>query len=547
MPYRSPRRVPASPAAVQRGSRERPTRQGLTEAAVPIIAGLICVAAHFAFARIGYAIADEGYLFLNTLRTLGGLIPVADMESYDPGRYYWSAAWMSLLGSPNLTGLRVSIGLLLGLALGVTTWVQRHALGTRLQILPWVAVILLWLGPRHKGYEVAVSLLAVSVGYLVLVAGPRQAFAAGAFVGLAGIFGRNHGFYTGMQVGILLLVSCRIHCVSIAKILVPFLGGVVTGYAPEWLLLLFKQGFLEKFNNLNEVLLAHGATNLPLPVPWPWQVAWSAPVTFSTILRFSTGLGFMLIPFVILLSGVCLIESVARTPRAWSRPDLLLLSATVAAPFYGHHAFSRADLFHLAQGIHPTLIAASCLIHAHLRRKWQLVRYGLIGWVSIATLGALGIQPAFAWLYPGRSSYVPVEIQGERIEIIQSDAELIARVTRGLRAAGGLEPGTRVLIAPHWPGLYPVLGQECPTYSSYFIFPEILAVQKQMVGEIESNHVTHVLLGDTTIDGRNELRFANTNALLMRHIERNYTRLPDQSPQFSIWVRTARFDDSAVR
>ncbi len=503
------------------------------------------MAAYAGLARVGYSLSDEGYLLLGTLKIPQGQTPIADIQSYDPGRYYWSAGWMSLLGRPDLTGLRTSIGVLLGLALGATTWMLRHSLGKPGWTVVWVALLLLWMVPRHKGYDIAISLLSVSFGYLLLVRGPRTAFAAGAFVGLAGFFGRNHGLYTGLQLGLVLLVACRMRSVPIAGRAAVFLAGVLTGYSPEWLLFLVKEGFWQKSQNLNELLLAPGAASLRLPVPWPWEVEWSTPVTPHMFFRFATGVGFVLIPSVLLLAGVFLIKATRRI-GPWSRADLLLLSATSAAVFYGHHAFSRADLSHLAQGIHPILIAAPCLLHAQMAGGWRLARFTLITGVSLASAAVLVLQPAF-WLSGASSSFVPVRVLGERIQIDASTASLIARVSNALNGAGAVGPDARVLIAPHWPGLYPALNLQCPTYNFYFVFPETVAIQKQMIREMESSRVTHVVLSDTTIDGREELRFPNTQTLLMRHIERNYTTLADQGAPFSIWTRTSAFRDDSSR
>ena len=97
---------------------------------IVVIGGLYLYEGH-----IGLDVADEGWLWYGAWRTLLGEVPFRDFDSYDPGRYYWAAAWLALLGN-DLLVLRLS-----GAVLHAAALLTAMALLRRVTRNPWLLAV----------------------------------------------------------------------------------------------------------------------------------------------------------------------------------------------------------------------------------------------------------------------------------------------------------------------------------------------------------------------------------------------------------------------
>lgn len=104
----------------------------------------------------GLNLGDEGYLWHNAQRTLEGGVPIRDFRSYDPGRYYWSALWFAWLG-PGLSSLRISLAAFQFLGLFAALLAIRRAIRSWQGLILSSIVILLWMYPRHKIFEISLQ------------------------------------------------------------------------------------------------------------------------------------------------------------------------------------------------------------------------------------------------------------------------------------------------------------------------------------------------------------------------------------------------------
>lgn len=464
-------------------------------------------------------LADEGFFWYGTLQTAAGEVPIRDFQSYDPGRYYWTAGWSFLLGS-GIIGLRASVAIFqfLGLTFGLAVFRKRINSWWILSVVG--ALLLLWMYPRHKIFEHSISMAAVYFAVL-LIENPtiRRHFAVGIFVGLMAFFGRNHGFYGFISFSLLIFyLFIKTGASHFFKKTGAWVVGIVVGYSPMLLMFILIPDFFEKFMHSILFLFRIKGTNLPLPVPWPWTVNFSQMNIIASVNSIFSGTFFLLLPVFYITSGVYLLKS--------KRNLIVRNTAFVASIFVGicymHYVFSRADIAHLSQGIHPFLIGLLSFPFL-LNYKFKKVFFrALLAVVLIMSLFSVGmVQPYFQKANASQGMFVKMEVLDDKIWEHRCTADLINCVKK-INEQHVL-PGEELLIAPSWPGFYPILQRKSPLWDIYFLFPETRERQIQMISNLREKNVNWVISGDIARDGRDDLRFRNTHKIVWHHFNNDFT------------------------
>ena len=467
---------------------------------------------------IGLNLADEGYLWYGAVHTAAGKVPLKDFQSYDPGRYYWVAAWTYLLGN-GIMAVRYSAGIFAAIGLTFGLLAARRAVSSYWQLLLVGVLLLVWIYPRHKFVEPAMAMSAVFFG-IRLIEKPSllRHFSAGAFVGIAAFFGRNHGLYGFLAYTLLILfIFFQEDHGGLIKRYFVFLSGVITGYSPMLIMMLCVPGFLDKLLESITLLFKWGHTNLPLPVPWPWSVDYTSLTLLQGSSKFLTGVFFLLMPVFLLFSfaGQLII-------RENMQKRALLISSTLVGIFYMHYAFSRADFGHLSQGFHPFLLGIISLPSSFGVGGRKTVLPAIIAGILLMTyFTAAMASPYFDRQRAPEAGFVQVEVLRDNLWLPKRQAQEIDNIK--LIVAEKVKPDEGLLIAPHWPAMYSLLNRESPLWEIYFVIPAPEELQLTEILALKKKNVRWAIIGDVRLDGRDDLRFRNTHNLVWQYLMAEFT------------------------
>lgn len=510
-------------------------RDGRSGASWILALGMLLIAALVAFATFmaerhwGFGLADESYLWYGAQRLLQGEVPLRDFMSYDIGRYLLAAAWMGLERDDGILALRDLLGLVtiggvtLGCALVMRSWEWRPRL-----LLPLVMVALLftlWMGPRHKVFDVAASIvLTAGICWMLTRPDAWRLFGMGALSGLLAVLGRNHGVYAVVACALALLwLARRGSLPSWRRALAMFLAGLVAGYAPVWIGMLVIPGFASAMWLSVRLMFYEGSTNLPLPIPWPWKVLAAAHFDIGSLLA-----GCLLLGMLVFDAAGLVLLWWRRRDATWSP---LLVAAICCSIPYTHFAFSRADISHLSQGVMPMLIG---LLACGDGSRWCTLRR----WLVPAALLALSLPPALrlhprydAWMYGGHWQRRSVGADPLMLSPEDADAvDVLMQLHASRRTAGP------VLVAPLWPGAYPLYAQRSPVWEIYPLAPRPASLQKQEIARLRAAGISMAIVLDVALDGRQILRYRNSHALIFDYLQRCLTQRPPMASNRQLLV-----------
>lgn len=467
----------------------------------------------------GFSLWDEGFLWYGIQRVLQGEVPIRDFMAYDPGRYYWVAVLVSVIGDSGIMSVRATVAVFQGLGLFVGLFVisrsRRRNGSCDMAFIFLIAITLAaWMFPRHKIFDLSISIMSIGVlTWLVIHPVAKRYFIAGAWIGLITVFGRNHGLYGALGgLGVIAWLSIKEQSnISLMKALVLWGGGVVIGFSPIIFMALIVPGFGFAFLESVRFLFEYKSTNLPLPIPWPWKVNFSIEPFGEALRGLLIGLFFL---GTVIFAFVSIIWVVYRRFAGKSTPPVLVASAFLAAP-YAHYAFSRADIGHLAHGVFPLLIGTFVLLSRLSERlKWPLALL-----LCMSSLWAL--HP----LHPGVYCFVskecvPVIISGSKLEVDLGTAQDISLLKK---LADEFAPNSQSFIAtPFLPGAYALLERRSPMWEIYALFPRSESFESREIERIKASDPRFVLVVDYALDGRDELRFKNTHPKTHQYIINNF-------------------------
>ena len=481
--------------------------------------------------HVGFSLWDEGYLWYGAQRVLAGEVPVRDFGAYDPGRYYWSAGLMALWGDAGIMALRASVAVFqaLGLWVGIALLVRHSA---RRDLVLWLLAAItlaVWMFPRHKLFDISVSMALVgALAGLVRQPTARRYLLAGLCVGVAAVFGRNHGVYGAVgSLGVIGYLAIRTReTTPWIKGPVAWALGVVAGYLPVLLMLIVIPGFARAFWEHQVLLLIEGGATLPIPVPWPWRVPVGSLSPIAAISGLLAGVWFA----ALLVGGVAApVWAIRQKLRAEAVSPLFVACAFLILP-YAHHGLSRSDIAHLSQATFPLLLGVFAILID--RPRWP--RRSAAALIASASVFLMLPQHP-GWQCRG-GACTTVEVSGSRLTIDPATARNVA-LLRSLADAHA-PGGGAVLVVPFWPGAYALLNRQSPVYDIFVLRARSRAFQEAEIRRIVDARPGLVVVLDQPLDGNDAYRFRNNRPLIYAHLRDNFAKLDsaDSDPSYEVYV-----------
>lgn len=491
--------------------------------------------------RYGFDLADEGFYWYGAQRVLRGEVPIRDFMSYDIGRYYWAASLMWLLDDDGVFAARVSAVAyqFLGTFLGayICLLALRHNGAVRwLYALLVAAILTVWVVPYYKAYDHATSVIIVALLVLMLkVTKPAAWLAAGICLGFAAIIGRNHGAYGVFAVvfviSVLLFKAPSRH--AVVRLCGCFFLGVVIGFSPTLITMLTVDGFAGSFIGSIVSMVGRGATNIALPVPWPWL--WHEDFgrigVVLTAVRLSLGVGFV---FLLVFPVVWILALAYRRFDLSDDSQKVYLATVAAAIPYAHYAFSRADLIHLSLSIFPGLIGLLAAVATMSRLRSLMVSLVVLA-VSVLTVVQLQFYLSAQLI---KNDLLQADVGGEQLWVehdLFKKMEFVKMQLSSLTSSSG-----KFLAIPDMPGFHAIYRVKMPIWEIYPLVPRDAKFEAREIERLESSVPEVVFFSDHAVDNNPKFRYSQMHPLTYAWILSNYHQSGDHekkwSPDLKIYV-----------
>lgn len=503
------------------------------------IALALPLAAFWFIGHHGLNLQDEGFLWYGAQRVLAGELPLRDFQSYDVGRYFWSAGWMWLFGDDGIVAMRAGNAVLASITVAIAAVLMSMQPAPAWRILLAVPAFAVWMVPDFKVADsFAVMLMVAGLAGALGRVGARSCAWLGICLGVVSAIGINHALYGTIAVALALGLHYRqVRVLPSARMLAAFLGGGIAGYSPVLACHLFASGFTVAFIDSIRMLFEAGTTNLPLPLPrlhallQPSAGQDAASALRESLLALSglAGGGFLVLamrrvwtdwkPSNIGATAGNTAGNTAGDAAAGSAGGAVFAAAVLVSIPYAHYTVSRFDVFHVALSILPILVAAWTW-PGRQRTGWSDVV--LVAAVVAGTVLSLFEQRAYPVLRGWTAERV--QVLGDTLYVEPHAADVLSLLRAQVDAHA--RDGRSFLAAPYWPGAYAVERRRAPVWEIYQLFPATEARQRREIARLREADIGFSMFSLFRADARPDLGFESTHPLIVAYIDRCMKLLP---------------------
>lgn len=375
-------------------------------------------------------------------------------------------------------------------------------------------VLSIWVIPYYKVFDHGTSIAIVAMVVLLLASTQtRTWFFAGVILGLAALLGRNHGVYGAVAAtfALAIVLAQSNHRRSLISPAAWFIIGTFLSYSPTFFMMVWVPGFKDAFFESVMVLLRSGATNIGLPIPWPWnfnvsELGW---VTWAIVA--TPGIGFVLLLLVPAIALVALAK--CRLRELSSAQRLLLASALTGIP-YAHYAYSRADMTHLALAVFPLLLALLAI--GILIRRPIISSLGVL---AISVWAVSGFHPTLG-MHLRNQPHFEAQVSGYSIYGIPDVTERLSAANAAL--ARHPEAVGNFLALPDMPSLHAIHAARIPIWEIYSLSPRDANFENLELKKLIASPPKLILISNHALDRREEFRYSRMHPLIYAWVQQNY-------------------------